>query len=66
MRYDLDMHPHYSQHFLTSLILAAINLSQTLSFWTFSDIFEEPGFQSQTWIDTFGIVRSQRCVATPF
>ena len=27
----------------------------TLSFWTFTDVFEEPGFQSETWINTFGI-----------
>ena len=27
----------------------------TLSYWTFTDVFEEPGFQSQTWINTFGI-----------
>ena len=27
----------------------------TLSYWTFTDVFEEPGFQSQTWINTYGI-----------
>jgi hypothetical protein len=27
----------------------------TLSWWTFSDIFEETGFQSQTWINTYGL-----------
>jgi len=27
----------------------------TLSYWTFTDVFEEPGFQSETWINTFGI-----------
>ena len=27
----------------------------TLSFWTFTDVFEEPGMQAETWINTFGI-----------
>lgn len=27
----------------------------TLSYWTFTDVFEEPGFQSSTWINTYGI-----------
>ena len=27
----------------------------TLSYWTFTDVFEEPGFQSETWINTYGI-----------
>ena len=27
----------------------------TLSYWTFTDVFEEPGMQSETWINTFGI-----------
>lgn len=27
----------------------------TLSYWTFTDIFEEPGMQANTWINTYGI-----------
>ena len=27
----------------------------TLSYWTFTDIFEEPGMQAAQWINTFGI-----------
>ena len=27
----------------------------TLSYWTLSDIFEEPGFTSEAWAETFGI-----------
>ena len=26
-----------------------------MSFWTFTDIFEEPGFDSNAWAQTFGI-----------
>ena len=43
---------------IIAAILTSLLIPQTLSFWTFTDIFEEPGFQSQTWIDTFGIVRT--------
>jgi xylan 1,4-beta-xylosidase len=27
----------------------------TLSWWTFSDVFEETGFMSQTWVNTYGL-----------
>jgi len=39
---------------MTAAFLGVPNVP-TLSYWTFTDIFEEPGFQSETWINTFGI-----------
>ena len=35
--------------------LGAPNAPPTLSWWTFSDVFEESGFQSETWINTYGL-----------
>ena len=38
-----------------SAALLGISNVPTMSFWTFTDVFEEPGFISVPWHETFGI-----------
>ena len=49
--------PPFAAAFIAHIAAAFLGVPNvpTLSFWTFTDVFEEPGFQSQTWINTFGI-----------
>jgi hypothetical protein len=49
--------PPFAAAFIAHAAAAFLGVANvpTLSFWTFSDIFEEKGFQSETWINTFGI-----------
>lgn len=49
--------PPFGASFIAHAAAAFLGVTNipTLSYWTFSDIFEEPGFQSQTWINTYGI-----------
>ena len=49
--------PPFAGAFIAHMAAAFLGVPNvpTLSYWTFTDIFEEPGFQSETWINTFGI-----------
>ena len=49
--------PPFAAAFIAHAAAAFLGVANvpTLSFWTFTDIFEEKGFQSETWINTFGI-----------
>ena len=49
--------PPFAAAFIAHAAAAFLGVANvpTLSFWTFTDIFEEKGFQSETWINTFGL-----------
>ena len=51
--YDAPFAASFIVH-ATAALLAATHIP-TMSFWTFTDIFEEPGFDSNAWAQTFGI-----------
>lgn len=51
--YDAPFAASFIVH-ATAALLGIANVP-TMSFWTFTDIFEEPGMQSTPWAETFGI-----------
>ena len=52
-QYDPPFAASFVAH-ATAAFLGVANVP-TLSYWTFTDVFEEPGMQSETWINTYGI-----------
>jgi len=49
--------PPFAASFIAHATAAFLGVSNvpTLSYWTFTDVFEEPGMQAATWINTYGI-----------
>ena len=51
----------YDSYFAAAFVVHAaaaflgVDSVPTLSYWTFTDVFEEPGMQSTPWAETFGI-----------
>lgn len=52
-QYDPPFAASFVAH-ATAAFLGVPNVP-TLSFWSLSDLFEEPGMQSETWINTYGM-----------